>query len=53
MVTIARTTRIVKVFFAFGAVYAPATLLCIPELVCHMWIVALFVRFAGETGERH
>ena len=38
----------------FGAAYAPATaLLCIPELVCLLWIVTMFVRFAGETGERH
>ena len=37
-----------------GAVYVPALeLLYIPQLVCLLWIVAGFVRFAGETGERH
>ena len=38
----------------FGAVFIPALeLLYIPKLVCLLAIVLLFVRFAGETGEKH
>ena len=37
-----------------GMVFVPALeLLYIPQLVCLLAIVALFVRFAGETGELH
>ena len=38
----------------FGMVFVPALeLLYLPQLVCLLAIVALFVRFAGETGELH
>ena len=37
-----------------GAVFVPALeLLYIPQLICLLWIVLLFVRYAGETGELH
>ena len=37
-----------------GAVFVPALeYLYFPQLVCLLWIVLLFVRFAGETGEKH
>ena len=37
-----------------GAVFVPAlTLLYIPQLVCLLGIVLAFVRYAGETGEKH
>ena len=38
----------------FGMVFVPALeLLYLPQLVCLLAIVGLFVRFAGETGELH
>lgn len=37
-----------------GAVFVPALrLLWIAQAVCLLWIVLVFVRFAGETGELH
>lgn len=37
-----------------GAVLIPALeYLYLPQLVCLLWIVILFVRYAGETGEKH
>ena len=37
-----------------GAVFVPAlTYLWVPELVCLLGIVLAFVRYAGETGEKH
>ena len=37
-----------------GAVYVPAlAYLYIPQLVCLLGIVLFFVRYAGETGEKH
>ena len=37
-----------------GMVFVPALeLLYLPQLICLLAIVGLFVRFAGETGELH
>ena len=37
-----------------GAVFVPAlAYLYIPQLVCLLGIVLLFVRYAGESGEKH